>query len=254
MCLAEALLRIPDDETRDALIRDKIGGGDWRAHLGHSPSLFVNAATWGLLLTGRLTATSSEREPVGRADAPDRARRRAADPHRRQSRHAPDGRAVRRRPDHRRGAGERPRRWRRKGFRYSYDMLGEAAVTAAQADHYMQAYEQAIHAIGRAARPAAASTKGRASRSSSRRCIRATAAPSGSACMAELYPRLKALAVLARTLRYRPQHRCRGSRPAGDSRSTCWSGFASSPSWRAGTASASSSRPIRSARASRSTG
>ncbi|MGE5622352.1 MAG: trifunctional transcriptional regulator/proline dehydrogenase/L-glutamate gamma-semialdehyde dehydrogenase, partial [Bacillota bacterium] len=61
MCLAEALLRIPDDETRDALIRDKIGGGDWRAHLGHSPSLFVNAATWGLLLTGRLTATSSER-------------------------------------------------------------------------------------------------------------------------------------------------------------------------------------------------
>ena len=48
MCLAEALLRIPDDATRDALIRDKIGGGDWRAHLGHSPSLFVNAATWGL--------------------------------------------------------------------------------------------------------------------------------------------------------------------------------------------------------------
>ena len=60
MCLAEALLRIPDDDTRDDLIRDKIGGGDWRAHLGHSPSLFVNAATWGLLLTGRLTATSSE--------------------------------------------------------------------------------------------------------------------------------------------------------------------------------------------------
>ena len=61
MCLAEALLRIPDDDTRDALIRDKIGDGDWRAHLGHSPSLFVNAATWGLMLTGRLTATSSER-------------------------------------------------------------------------------------------------------------------------------------------------------------------------------------------------
>ena len=72
MCLAEALLRIPDDDTRDALIRDKIGGGDWRAHLGHSPSLFVNAATWGLLLTGKLTATSSEQRPVGGADAPDR--------------------------------------------------------------------------------------------------------------------------------------------------------------------------------------
>src|SRR5437773_7316047 len=61
MCLAEALLRIPDDETRDALIRDKIGGGDWEAHLGQSPSLFVNAATWGLLLTGKLAATHSER-------------------------------------------------------------------------------------------------------------------------------------------------------------------------------------------------
>ena len=73
MCLAEALLRIPDDETRDALIRDKIGGGDWRAHLGHSPSLFVNAATWGLLLTGRLTATSSERGLSAGADPPDRA-------------------------------------------------------------------------------------------------------------------------------------------------------------------------------------
>ena len=59
MCLAEALLRIPDDETRDALIRDKIGGGDWEAHLGKSPSLFVNAATWGLLLTGKLTATTA---------------------------------------------------------------------------------------------------------------------------------------------------------------------------------------------------
>ena len=56
MCLAEALLRIPDDETRDALIRDKIGAGDWQAHLGRSPSLFVNAATWGLLLPGRLAA------------------------------------------------------------------------------------------------------------------------------------------------------------------------------------------------------
>ena len=60
MCLAEALLRIPDGATRDALIRDKIGHGDWQAHLGNSPSLFVNAATWGLLITGRLTATSSE--------------------------------------------------------------------------------------------------------------------------------------------------------------------------------------------------
>src|SRR6195256_2096018 len=60
MCLAEALLRIPDDETRDALIRDKISGGDWRSHVGHSPSLFVNAATWGLVITGRLVASVDE--------------------------------------------------------------------------------------------------------------------------------------------------------------------------------------------------
>src|SRR5207237_5517224 len=60
MCLAEALLRIPDTATRDALIRDKIGRGDWRAHVGQSASPFVNAATWGLLVTGKLVATYGE--------------------------------------------------------------------------------------------------------------------------------------------------------------------------------------------------
>ena len=60
MCLAEALLRIPDAATRDALIRDKLSPGDWRAHVGHSPWLFVNAATWGLVVTGRLVTTTSE--------------------------------------------------------------------------------------------------------------------------------------------------------------------------------------------------
>ena len=54
MCLAEALLRIPDAETADAFLADKLGGGDWQRHLGHSDSLFVNASTWGLLLSGRL--------------------------------------------------------------------------------------------------------------------------------------------------------------------------------------------------------
>src|SRR5699024_8947467 len=66
MCLAEALLRIPDKATRDALIQDKISQGDWRAHLGKSPSIFVNAASWGLLLTGKLTATRNE-EHLGNA-------------------------------------------------------------------------------------------------------------------------------------------------------------------------------------------
>ena len=61
MCLAEALLRIPDTATRDALIRDKIGAGDWQSHLGHSSSLFVNAATWGLVVTGKLTSATPQR-------------------------------------------------------------------------------------------------------------------------------------------------------------------------------------------------
>src|SRR6202040_2920993 len=61
MCLAEALLRIPDAATRNALIADKVGGGEWRAHVGQSPSPFVNAATWGLLITGPLGAPTAEK-------------------------------------------------------------------------------------------------------------------------------------------------------------------------------------------------
>ncbi|MDE2092183.1 MAG: bifunctional proline dehydrogenase/L-glutamate gamma-semialdehyde dehydrogenase, partial [Gammaproteobacteria bacterium] len=56
MCLAEALLRIPDADTADKLIRDKLLDGKWEEHLGASPSLFVNASTWGLMLTGKLIA------------------------------------------------------------------------------------------------------------------------------------------------------------------------------------------------------
>src|SRR6187402_3614626 len=54
MCLAEALLRTPDDDTRDKLIAEKIGSADWASHLGGSDSLFVNASTWGLMLTGKI--------------------------------------------------------------------------------------------------------------------------------------------------------------------------------------------------------
>src|SRR2546430_7580715 len=60
MCLAEALLRIPDSETVDRLIRDKIASADWQGHLGHSGSLFVNASTWALMLTGRLLRPDQE--------------------------------------------------------------------------------------------------------------------------------------------------------------------------------------------------
>jgi RHH-type proline utilization regulon transcriptional repressor/proline dehydrogenase/delta 1-pyrroline-5-carboxylate dehydrogenase len=149
MCLAEALLRIPDRATRDALIRDKISTGDWQSHLGHSPSLFVNAATWGLLITGRLVSTTSE---LGLSSALTRLIGRGGEP------------LIRRGVDMAmRMMGEQfvtgqtiaealanSRKWEARGFRYSYDMLGEAATTAADAERYFKDYEQAIHAIGKA--------------------------------------------------------------------------------------------------------
>ncbi len=147
MCLAEALLRIPDAATRDRLIRDKIGGGDWRSHLGQSPSLFVNAATWGLLITGRLQQDADE--PRGLRAALLRVAGRGGEPLIR----AAMDRAMR-------VLGEqfvvgetieaalRAARGReRAGFRYSFDMLGEAATTAADARRYLAEYEHAIRAI-----------------------------------------------------------------------------------------------------------
>jgi len=149
MCLAEALLRIPDAATRDALIRDKIARGQWAAHLGKSASLFVNAATWGLLLTGRLVSTHSEAglsaaigrllgqggEPLIRK-AVDRAMRLMGE-------QFVTGETIADALDHARAQ-------ERLGFRYSYDMLGEAALTARDAERYLHDYEAAILAIGQA--------------------------------------------------------------------------------------------------------
>ncbi len=150
MCLAEALLRIPDVATRDALIRDKIGDGDWHAHVGQSPSLFVNAATWGLILTGKLVATHAEGSLAGAlarvlAKGGEPIVRRGVD-------------LVMRLMGEQFVAGEtigealaNARKREAQGFRYSYDMLGEAALTAVDAERYLAAYEQAIDAIGAAA-------------------------------------------------------------------------------------------------------
>ena len=197
MCLAEALLRIPDDDTRDALIRDKIGGGDWRAHLGHSPSLFVNAATWGLLLTGRLTATSSEQglsaalvRLIGRGGEP-LIRTGVNIAMRLMGEQFVAGQTIDEALDNARDREER-------GFRHSYDMLGEAAVTAEQAYALHAGLRGGDPRDRRAPRAAAASTKGRASRSSCRRCIRATAARSSSACRPSSIRGSRTLAVLAR--------------------------------------------------------
>ena len=149
MCLAEALLRIPDAATRDALIRDKIGQGDWHQHVGRSPSLFVNAASWGLLLTGKLVATHSEGAMLASLT---RLIGKSGEPLIRQGvqlamqmlgEQFVTGETI----DE---ALHRARAMEAQGFRYSYDMLGEAALTEADAQRYMRAYENAIHAIGKA--------------------------------------------------------------------------------------------------------
>jgi RHH-type proline utilization regulon transcriptional repressor/proline dehydrogenase/delta 1-pyrroline-5-carboxylate dehydrogenase len=147
MCLAEALLRIPDADTADRLIADKLGSADWQSHLGKSDSLFVNASTWALLLTGRILRPAEldeapasffarliERvgEPVVRA-----ALRQAMRILGQQfvMGETIDG-ALRR-------AAENPE------LEYSFDMLGEAALTARDALRYFDAYGAAIDAVGR---------------------------------------------------------------------------------------------------------
>jgi RHH-type transcriptional regulator, proline utilization regulon repressor / proline dehydrogenase / delta 1-pyrroline-5-carboxylate dehydrogenase len=150
MCLAEALLRIPDNQTADRLIADKISKGDWRRHLGESPSLFVNAATWGLLITGKLVGTSSEQ---GLGSALTRLIAKGGEPLVRKGvdlamrmlgNQFVTGQTISE-------ALANSRANEARGYRYSYDMLGEAALTDEDAQKYYAAYEHAIHAIGAAA-------------------------------------------------------------------------------------------------------
>src|SRR5215468_3947668 len=153
MCLAEALLRVPDAATRDRLIRDKIGRGDWRAHVGASPSLFVNAAAWGLLVTGRIVETRSEGtleqalSSLLRKGGEPLIRRGVDLAMRLLGRQFVLGRTI----------GEalaNAREREEKGYRFSYDMLGEAALTAEDAQRYIESYRSAIAAIGEAGRGA----------------------------------------------------------------------------------------------------
>ena len=150
MCLAEALLRIPDPETVDRLIRDKLAHADWAQHLGRSDSLFVNASTWALMLTGRLV-----KNDMGEGELSGILRRlvaRSGEPVVRQAvtaamrilgRQFVMGRTIGE-------ALERARGAERLGYRHSYDMLGEAARTAADAKRYFESFGDAIAAIGRA--------------------------------------------------------------------------------------------------------
>ena len=153
MCLAEALLRIPDAATRDRLIRDKIGGGDWRAHVGKSPSLFVNAAAWGLLITGELVASRSDSAleaaltSLVRKGGEPLIRRGVDLAMRLLGKQFVSGRTIAEAIDN---AREREAR----GYRFSYDMLGEAALTVEDARRYIESYRTAIAAIGEAGRGA----------------------------------------------------------------------------------------------------
>ena len=149
MCIAEALLRIPDADTADKLIADKITSAQWDKHLGESDSLFVNASTWGLMLTGQLLKFegTKARNPAqllgklaGRAGEPvvRTAMRQAM---RIMGHQFVMGRTIK----------EALQRSVKKGgltYRYSFDMLGESALTTADADRYFAAYHDAINRIG----------------------------------------------------------------------------------------------------------
>ena len=147
MCLAEALLRVPDADTIDALIEDKIAPADWGRHLGQSSSSMVNAATWGLLLTGRVL----EDDQPGVAGVLRGAIKRLGEPvirtavsraMREMGRQFVLGETIDK-------AMKRAEGMQAKGYTYSYDMLGEAARTAKDAAAYFDAYQTAIAAIAR---------------------------------------------------------------------------------------------------------
>lgn len=144
LSLAEAFLRVPDPETADLLIADKLGDADWRAHTGKSASRLVNSATWGLVV-GRALVGEGETGPLKRLIA------RAGEPFVRQG----VGAAMRMMGEifvMGRTIDEATRRMKKpenKGFTASFDMLGEAARTHEDAQRYFQAYVQAIDAVGR---------------------------------------------------------------------------------------------------------
>lgn len=145
MCLAEALLRVPDAETMDELIEDKIAPSDWGKHLGHSASSLVNASTWALMLTGRVLddekpgITRHLRSAVKRLGEPV-IRTAVARAMREMGRQFVLGEDIGK-------AMKRAEGMQAKGFSYSYDMLGEAARTDADAKGYHLAYSRAISAI-----------------------------------------------------------------------------------------------------------
>jgi RHH-type proline utilization regulon transcriptional repressor/proline dehydrogenase/delta 1-pyrroline-5-carboxylate dehydrogenase len=151
MCLAEALLRVPDKRTQDKLISDKLSKGQWSSHLGNSDSLFVNASSWGLLLTGGLVNYANQKnkfgilkQTLGKVGEP--VIRKAMNIAMKvMGQQFVMGETIE-------DAVKRAEEKERKGYVYSYDMLGEGARTQKDADDYFDAYAQAIKTIGKAAK------------------------------------------------------------------------------------------------------
>lgn len=152
MCLAEALMRIPDSATADALIKDKLSVADWRSHLKNSDSVFVNASTWGLMLTGKVIGLS-EKESNSPSQAVNRLVNKLSEPVIRQAMNQAMkvmghqfvlGRSIDQ-------AQKNGTPLVNKGYSYSYDMLGEAALTTADANKYFKSYLMAIESVGRQA-------------------------------------------------------------------------------------------------------
>jgi len=153
MCLAEALLRVPDSATADALIRDKLSGIEWSEHLGESPSTFVNAATFSLMLTGEVLERP-ELQQRGMGATVKRAVGRLGEPVIRTAtlqamrilgRQFVFGRTIEE-------ALKRAKPERERGLTHSFDMLGEAAMTFADAERYRQSYVRAIERLAREAK------------------------------------------------------------------------------------------------------
>ena len=153
MCLAEALLRVPDKHTQDALIRDKISQGQWSSHLGASDSLFVNASSWGLLITGSMVGYADKRNQdrfgllkkvIGRLGEPV-IRKSMNYAMKVMGKQFVMGETIA-------DATERAANKEQQGYVYSYDMLGEGARTMEDAERYLKSYQDAIDVIGAVAK------------------------------------------------------------------------------------------------------
>ncbi len=147
MCLAEALLRIPDKATANKLIRDKISKGQWHTHLGNSASMFVNASAWGLLITGKLVAAHNQQDLMS---AFTRMIAKGGEPlilrgmdfaMKMLGKQFVTGETIT-------AAIENGKDQIKRGYCYSYDMLGEAAMTQQDAVKYLKDYENALHVVG----------------------------------------------------------------------------------------------------------